>query len=123
MNNKIKLTNERIMLFLFGCIGLRLLIGIYIRDKINPNIKKILTMILIIIGLGFLTIYIGNFRKRGLEVDNQEIWWNYLRPLHGILYLFAGFFLYKNKNIASSNIIILDLIIGLVSWYFYYYIN
>jgi hypothetical protein len=107
----------RLTLFLIGCIGTRVGLGLFIRSNYCLGyICLILSVILTIMGLGFLIIFFGGFRKTGLETGGNKIWWNALRPFHGLMYLLAGFYLFNKQKIYSSNIILLDVFIGFVSW-------
>lgn len=109
MNNKTK----RIILFIFGCITVR-----YVLTKLvlKEELKKILIIILAIISLGFMYIYLTGSRKVGPETMGEPIWWDYLRPVHSVLYGSAAIALINNKQQLSSNILLTDLIIGLVSF-------
>ena len=78
---------KRFVLFLCGCITLRA-IFVVIAKLINKDYLPILAIIGLIMGLGFLIVYIGGFRKTGPEVMGQQIWWNNLRPVHALLYLY-----------------------------------
>lgn len=115
---------KRLLLFAIGCIGTRVSIGMFIRySKFNTNIMNILALILLSIGIGFLIIYFGGFRKKGIETDGNKIWWNYLRPFHGILYITSAILLFKNMRILSSNIILFDVLIGTFAWLFFHLKN
>ena len=71
--------------------------------------------------LGFLVIYSGNLRKTGVEVFGERIWWNDLRPIHGILYLaFAYLAINKHKN--AYKVLLADVTIGLLSFLAYHFI-
>ena len=103
---------------------MRLLIS-YLAFKLPGIWRDILAVILGIMGIGFLTIYFGGYRKTGLETGGNKIWWNNLRPLHGILYLISsGLLLFKGKaliktipnNHLASYIILTDTLIGLIAW-------
>ena len=85
MNN----IQKRFTLFLFGCIGIRLLFAYFAK---NASIQILMYMgyLALIPAFGFAYIYITNSRQSGPEVFGEKIWWNYLRPLHSLLYfLFA----------------------------------
>jgi hypothetical protein len=61
-------------------------------------------------------------RKTGQEVFGEKIWWNDLRPLHSLLYfLFAYNAITGNKN--SWVYLLIDVIIGLVSFLIFHYYN
>ena len=77
----------RIVLFLIGCIGIRSIL-VYIAKNININYLPIMGYLALLPAIGFLYIFMNNLRKTGLEVFGDKIWWNLLRPIHGILYLF-----------------------------------
>jgi len=103
------------IIFLFGCIGTRTLLALFIASKYNIY-SRLLSLVLLTIGLGFLTIYIGGFRETGQEVGGGKIWWNVLRPIHGVLYILAAYFLYNKSENISANIILIDTLIGLIAW-------
>jgi hypothetical protein len=103
---------KRILLFLFGCIGLRSFI-VYLSTKKDNLPYMIIPSILI--GFGFLYIYFTNSRQTGPEVFGDKIWWNDLRPLHGLLWLcFAILAILKNEN--AYLLLLADLLIGLFSF-------
>ena len=111
--------NKRFLLFIFGCIGSRLLF-VYISKIINIKYLPILGYLSIIPSLGFFYIYFIGSRDTGPEVFGSKIWWNYLRPLHGFLYLlFALNAINKNKN--SWKFLLIDVITGLIAFLYYNY--
>ena len=94
---------------LFGIIGMTIAIGVTIISVGNFS-------------LGFIYLYLMDLRKTGLEVFNRKIWWNDLRPIHGVLYLL--FFMYSIKKKQYSWIILLiDVIIGLTSFLYFNYVS
>jgi|TARA_B110000037_G_C16980283_1_gene448694 hypothetical protein len=115
MNN----IQKRFLLFLFGCISVRYLFVI-IAQKINKKYLPYLGFLALIPASGFLYIYFKGYRKKGGETFGQKIWWNHLRPVHALLYLiFAYLAINKNKN--SYMPLLLDVILGLVSFLLYHY--
>ena len=109
---------RRFYTFMFGCIPMRALIAL-IAYKINIDLLPYLGIITAIMGLGFLIIFFGGYRKTGAETLGAPIWWNYLRPIHGFIYLL---FAYNaiNKFPDSYKIIIFDTIIGFIAGLFYH---
>lgn len=103
---------KRILLFLIGCIGLRLWL-VYLAKNINPEYLKIMGYLALIPAIGFLVIYLGGYRKTGIEVSGGKIWWNHLRPIHGLLY-FVFAFMAINKNNNAWKVLLLDVLIGLL---------
>ena len=69
--------------------------------------------------IGFLFIYFTNSRKTGFETFGKPIWWNNLRPIHGSLYIIFSY-LAINKNSYSYLILLLDVLIGLLAYIFFY---
>ena len=89
---------RRFTLFLFGCIFVRVLITI-LAKQIDPSYLPYMGFIALFPAFGFLFIFLTGSRKTGLEVGGDKIWWNYLRPLHSLLYfLFAYNAILKNPN-------------------------
>ena len=104
---------KRFFIFIFGCILLRLsLVGI--AYNIDINYLPYIGYITAIIGIMFLIIFFGGNRKTGPEVYGDVIWWNNLRPIHGILYLlFSYFAIQQNRN--AYIFLLIDVIIGFIS--------
>jgi Trk-type K+ transport system membrane component len=101
-------------MFLVGCVGARLLLT-YGAKEGAPLIKTAIAIFCILAGIGFWSIYLFGWRKTGPETNQQKIWWNSLRPLHGTLYLLAGVLLLLKYSYAWA-IILLDLAIGLTAF-------
>jgi hypothetical protein len=79
----------RALLFLIGCIGTRAVIT-YAAYIASPELLTYLGYLALLPAIGFFTIYFMDLRKTGAEVFGEHIWWNNLRPIHGMLYtLFA----------------------------------
>jgi len=110
---------RRFILFLFGCIGSRTLFAI-LAKKIDTTYLPLLGYIALLPAIGFLYIYITGSRKTGLEVGGEKIWWNFLRPLHSLLYfLFAYSAITKNTN--SWKFLAADVSIGLLAFLYHHY--
>jgi hypothetical protein len=89
---------QRFLLFLFGCVGIRSLFVIIAR-YINTKYLKYLGYLALLPAIGFIYIYLTGSRKTGAEVFGEKIWWNHLRPIHSILYfLFAYNAIIGNKQ-------------------------
>jgi hypothetical protein len=109
----------RFLLFLFGCIGMRSLFVI-IAKNVSIQYLQYLGFLALLPAIGFIYIFITGSRKTGPEVLGDKIWWNNLRPLHALLYgLFAYNAIKGNPN--SWMFLLLDVIIGLISFLVYHY--
>ena len=112
---------QRMLLFLIGCIGTRSLFVI-IAKYINIKYLKYLGYLALLPAVGFIYIYLSGSRKTGAEVFGKKIWWNNLRPIHSILYfLFAYNAIIGNKE--SWIYLLVDVLIGLISFLLHHYIN
>lgn len=115
MNN----IQKRFLLFLIGCIGVRSLL-VYFAKTNNKLFLSYLGFLSLIPAFGFLYLYFSNSRKTGAEVFGDKIWWNNLRPIHGVLYLlFALNAISGNKN--SWIYLLVDVLIGLISFLVYHF--
>ena len=65
----------RFLLFLFGCIGTRLLFTFFAKYA-SINILKIMGYIALLPAIGFFLIYTFGLRKTGAETLGKPIWWN-----------------------------------------------
>ncbi len=117
MNN----IQKRFVLFLCGCIPARLLI-MYLAKVVSLQYLPILGYLALLPAIGFVYLYISGIRTSGPETFGEKIWWNQLRPIHALLYiLFAYNAIYKIKN--AWLYLLYDVILGLVSFLIYHYLN
>ncbi len=104
---------KRFFLFIFGCIGVRLFV-VYLA-KTQLKYLRYLGYLALFPAIGFFVIYFFGLRKTGAEVFGGRIWWNSLRPFHGILWGIFGIMAIKgNKN--AWIVLLLDVIIGLFAF-------
>ena len=103
---------NRLLLFIFVCLLIRILF-VVITKTINKKYLPYLGYLALLPGLGFLIIYFCGLRKRGIETGGELIWWNELRPIHGILYLSFSY-LAINKSKLSYIPLLLDVLIGII---------
>jgi hypothetical protein len=109
---------KRFILFLFGCIGLRIFMVYFAKTSSFENVK-LLAYVTLIISFGFVYLFLSGKRKTGAEIFGDKIWWNNLRPLHAFLYfLFSYNVLVLNKK--SWEILALDVIIGFIAFINYH---
>jgi len=112
---------QRMVLFLIGCIGIRSLF-VVIAKYVNTNYLKYLGYLALAPAIGFLYIYLTGSRKTGPETMGEKIWWNDLRPIHSIFYfLFAYNAIIGNKQ--AWVYLLADVLLGLISFSIYHYVN
>ena len=112
---------KRFLLFIIGCIGTRSLF-VYVAKNAGPKYLPLLGYLALLPAIGFMYIYLTGSRQTGAEVFGGKIWWNYLRPLHSLLY-----FLFAYNAIIGNNkawmYLLVDVIIGLVSFFIFHFKN
>ena len=112
---------KRFLLFLIGCIGTRTLF-VYLAKKANTTYLMYMGYLALLPAIGFIYLYLTGTRKTGPEVFGDKIWWNDLRPIHGLLYLlFAYNAINGNKN--AWIYLLVDVIVGLTSFIWFHYYN
>lgn len=112
---------KRFLLFLIGCIGTRSLL-VYIAKNASIEILKYMGYLLLIPAFGFIYIYLTGSRKTGPEVFGDKIWWNNLRPIHGLLYLLFSYNAI-NGNMNSWIYLFIDVLFGLISFFMHHFIS
>jgi hypothetical protein len=68
-----------------------------------------------VISLGFLIIYLGDFRRTGTETFGDPIWWNDLRPVHAALYATFAYLALK-KHPKAWTLLAADVTLGALAW-------
>jgi len=104
---------KRNLLFMFGCLGTRsaLTYLAYYLENENSSLIKLVAMLTLAISIGFITIFTFDLRKTGPEVFGEKIWWNNIRPVHGLLYLLFSVFALSGKKQAWLWLLI-DTLLG-----------
>lgn len=112
---------KRFILFLFGCIGTRTLL-VYLSKTTNKTFLMYLGYLALLPSIGFFYLFFTGSRKIGAEVFGDKIWWNNLRPIHGLLY---GLFAY-NAIIGNQHAwiyLLFDVLFGVTSFLIFHYYN
>lgn len=112
---------KRFLLFLIGCMGARFLL-VYAAKNVNAQLLMYMGYLALIPAIGFFYIFVSGTRQTGAEVFGEKIWWNNLRPIHGLLYLLFGY----NAIIGNKNAwiyLLIDVLLGLVGFSIYHYNN
>jgi hypothetical protein len=110
---------QKRFVFFSICILVRTILA-FIAYYVNINYTYYLSFPTFIIGIGFITIYLGNLRTTGREVLGNKIWWNQLRPIHAINYLVFAYLAYR-KNKKAYVPLAIDVIIGIVAFLIFHY--
>ena len=71
-------------------------------------------------GLGCFYHYLTKYRTKG--AFGQNVWWDYLRPIHGILFLSASYFIYM-RELYFVPILIIDTVMGISGHVYHRYIK
>ena len=112
---------KRFLLFLIGCIGTRSMF-VYIAKNVDTIYLRYIGYLALLPAIGFFYIFFTGSRQTGAEVFGSKIWWNDLRPIHGLLYLlFAYNAIMGNKS--AWIYLLVDVIFGLISFLTFHYYN
>tara|TARA_Y100001970_G_C13705424_1_gene589266 strand:- start:70 stop:438 length:369 start_codon:yes stop_codon:yes gene_type:complete len=103
--------SNRIIFFLLGCIGSRLILAV-LPLYLSKEWLKYFGIIILIIALSFLYLYFTNGRLKAPE-GGGNTWWAKFRLIHGLLYLTAAIYLFQKERLASIPLFI-DVILGLI---------
>ena len=112
---------KRFLLFLFGCIGTRSLF-IYLAKIASKTYLQYMGYLAILPAIGFIYLFLSGARKTGTEVFGDKIWWNDLRPVHGLIYSLFAYNAIIGNHFAWIYLLF-DVIIGLISFLTFHYYN
>jgi hypothetical protein len=112
---------KRFLLFLIGCIGTRSAF-VYLAKNANMIYLQYMGYLSILPAIGFFYLFLTGSRKTGAEVFGDKIWWNNLRPIHGIMYSLFAYNAIIGNNFAWIFMLI-DVIIGLIGFVSFHYYN
>lgn len=98
------------------CLSVRILLIFLIRFLAKSKLEKLAILTLSLIGLGFIYQYLFSSNN---EIQFNKVFWHDTRITHGILYLIAVYYLFKNNIEMTSLVLALDVIFS-VLYRFYF---
>jgi hypothetical protein len=106
-------------MFLLLCIPTRLYIA-NVAKTTSKNTLMYMGYLSLIVGLSFMYIYATGSRKTGLETQGDKIWWNALRPFHGLMHILFAYYAVQG-NSRAHEFLLVDVFVGLVAFLWYHY--
>tara|TARA_B100000925_G_C21632744_1_gene313749 strand:- start:209 stop:541 length:333 start_codon:yes stop_codon:yes gene_type:complete len=101
---------NKISLYFGLCILIRLLLTYGVFLNYNNNFRILFVLFYFISALGLFYHFITKNRKKG--AFSQNIWWDFLRPIHGTIFILVAILLYyKYKN--TYMLLLIDTLIGI----------
>ncbi len=110
----------RMAMFIIGCIGVRTLF-VFIAKNAKNDILPYLGYLALLPVVGWTWILLTGSRKTGFEAGGK-IWWNDLRPIHALLYLFFAIFAIR-KDRRAWVFLAVDVVLGLTAFVIHHYRN
>lgn len=110
-----EVTTKRLLLFLFGCIGVRSLFA-YAASVASVGVLRVMGWLAFIPAIGFALIFVTGARKTGAEVFGEKIWWNSLRPLHSVLYFAFAWLAINGMRGMAWKVLAADVVLGLTAF-------
>ena len=107
-------SSNRAFIFLFGCIGVRLVMA-YIPQILPKKYFKLMGVVILLMGLSFLRLFLTNGRFHAFEAGGKT-WWAELRLIHAALLISASIYLFRGSKTASVPLLI-DAICGIVFYF------
>ena len=103
---------KRLLLFLVGCIGMRSLFA-YAASVASVGVLRVMGWLALIPAIGFIYIFVSGARKTGAEVFGEKIWWNSLRPVHGLMYFAFAWLAINGMRGMAWKVLAVDVLLGL----------
>jgi len=95
---------------------------VYLAKNANRIYLKYMGYLSILPAVGFFYLFLTGSRKTGSEVFGNKIWWNDLRPIHGLMYFLFAYNAINGDAFAWIYLLV-DVVIGLVSFLLFHYYN
>jgi hypothetical protein len=95
------------------CLATRISLAFIVKNYGNKSktYKQLFFLLLLLMGLGFLfKAYYGSNN----EVQIAQVFWHETRYVHGILYILASIYLYKDDFNLSSVLILTDVAVSIL---------
>lgn len=109
--------HKTLLVYLFGCIGLRTLL-VLVAKNTPLDYLPYLGYLALLPAIGFMYIYWTGSREKG--IFGQHAWWNSFRPIHSIFYFLFAYNAIRQK--ANAWIYLLaDVVFGLVTFILFHF--
>lgn len=92
------------------CIIIRLFLASLTYFLYKSIYRIIFVIFYFLASIGTMYLYLSKIRKNG--AFNQNIWWDFIRPIHSTMFFVIAFLLY-NKFKYTYIIVIIDTLIGI----------
>ena len=99
-----------VKLYYVLCIIVRLFLAALTYFLYNSIYRLIFVVFYFLASIGTMYLYFTKSRKNG--AFNQNIWWDFMRPIHAIMFFVIALLLY-NKYKYTYIIVIVDTLIGI----------
>lgn len=110
---------KRFLMFLGGCIPVRLLI-VWLAKICPLQYLPYLGLLALLPAIGFFYLFFSGKRTSGLETGGAPIWWSKFRPIHGLFYLFFALYALQKRKEAYQ-FLLGDVIVGLGLFLWHHY--
>ena len=109
---------KRFLVFFLGCIPVRSAL-VYMSRNIDKEHLRWMGYLALLPAIGFMYYFFRWSDTKGLALF-KEIWWNNMRPIHGLLYFaFAYYAIYGKRDMAWKTLTV-DVILGIVVFLMHY---
>ena len=114
-----KALEKRFLLFLGGCIPMRLLF-VWLTKIMPLNYLPYAGALALLPAFGFIYLFLTGKRTVGMETQGAPIWWSRFRIIHGLIYL--GFAYYAFQRLRNAYLFLLaDVLLGLGLFIWHHY--
>jgi hypothetical protein len=112
---------NRIALFLGGCMVVRLSF-VYLAYTLPPHWVQWMSIPAALFGLSFILLNLFHLRQTGREVNYERIWWDPIRPVHGMFYLTFAYLAWTLHPQAYVPLAI-DIVFGFLAFIWFHWLR
>ena len=114
-----KALEKRFLLFLGGCIPMRLLF-VWLAKIMPLNYLPYAGALALLPAFGFFYLFLSGKRTSGLETQGAPIWWMQFRIIHGFIYLCFAYYAFQRVRFAYK-FLLADVFLGLGLFLWHHY--
>lgn len=95
-----------------ACVAARLLLVLLACCLLSDAGLRVMAVAAAAVAVGFTVIYLGGYRKTGVETGGGPIWWNHLRPFHALAYFLFAYLAWTGQRALAWKVLLLDVVVG-----------